>query len=206
MSDYDDDNYGGYRQDYDDEGGRGDEDYDEGGRGYGDYAGYDDDDEDIYDGLRADFGDDTYNDQDYSDVQLPEVDDIEYLPSYAQLEQISVGNTTFGTSSGGSRKDKLIQNQFISKEDLYKRKLASELGRYFQSNNMISNYLQDIEKVPKYWYKNVTVMAATINLLSELHNTMITKEKLQQVSEERNISKEDLFRYYRLLKKYIIFH
>ncbi len=133
-----------------------------------------------------------------------EYDPDEYGVSYQQLEQISYGDPELGMSLGGkfAKFEKIVQVQTVSKEKLYLNKLKAELNQYFPFDKS-NHYAILIQKVPRFWLKNSETIVATIYMIDELKKSPLIGSKLARYSTRTNVRKEDLFRYYRLLKEYI---
>jgi hypothetical protein len=144
---------------------------------------------------------------DYDDGEFThfvDKDPDEFGFSYAQLEHISYGDLEMGTTIGGkfTKLEKIMQMQTISKEKLYTNKLKVDLNMHF-SFGKTNHYAVLVQKVPRFWLKNSQAMASTIFMIDNLEGTKLTAGKLEKYSQQTGIRKEDLFRYYRLLEKYI---
>jgi len=137
-------------------------------------------------------------------TQFVDQDPEEFSFSYAQLEHISYADPEMGTTLGGkfSKMEKIMQMQTVSKEKLYTNKLKADLNIYF-SFDKTNHYVTLIQNVPRFWLKNSLAMASTIFMIDQLKNSKLTADKLTDFSQQTGIRKEDLFRYYRLLEKYI---
>jgi hypothetical protein len=167
---------------------------------------YDDDQYDLMhsddeDGKEYDYDDDDY---DKEVDQFDEYDPYEFMPSYGQLEHVSYGDPALGTTIGGkfSKLEKIMQMQTVPKETLYINKLKAELNTYF-SFDKTNHYAVLVQSVPRFWLKNIPAMSATIYMIDKLKGVKLSATKLADYAEQTNTRKEDLFRYYRLLKKYI---
>ena len=165
-------------------------------------------DEDEYNLVQSD---DETQDWDYDDEpegefnQFVDQDPVEFGYSYAQLEHVSFGDPEIGTTIGGkfAKLEKIMQMQTVSKEKLYINKLKAELKDVDFSFDKINHYAILVQAVPRFWLKNGKAIASTIFTIDKLKGTKLTADKLADYSIQTGIRKEDLFRYYRLLVKYI---
>ncbi len=154
--------------------------------------------------------DDEEQEWDYDDgddgefTHFVDKDPDEFGFSYAQLTHISYGDPEMGTTIGGkfTKLEKIMQMQTISKEKLYTNKLKVDLNMHF-SFDKTNHYAVQVQDVPRFWLKNSQAMASTIFMIDKLEGTKLTADKLANYSQQTGIRKEDLFRYYRLLEKYI---
>jgi hypothetical protein len=144
------------------------------------------------------------SDEDGEFNEFVDKDPYEFGISYAQLGQISQGDPELGTTLGGKffKIEKMVQAQTVSKEKLYLNKLKAELNDVFGSSKKVNHYATVVQQVPRYWLKNGRTIAATYYLIDRLSNSPLTSGKLASFSTEFGVDKEDLFRYYRLLKEY----
>ncbi len=155
--------------------------------------------------------DDENQDWDYDDEpegefnQFVDQDPEEFGYSYAQLEHVSFGDPEMGTTIGGkfAKLEKIMQMQTVSKEKLYTNKLKAELNNKHFSFDKTNHYATLVQDVPRFWLKNSNAIASTIFTIDKLKGTKLTADKLADYSIQTGIRKEDLFRYYRLLVKYI---
>jgi hypothetical protein len=170
--------------------------------------------EDEYDAaLSEDEGERDY-DYDYGDINEGEFNQFEaHDPDeyglevgYGQLEHISYADPELGTTMGGkmSKTERMVMMQTVSKEKLYVNRLKADLYDWF-SFEKADNYIKLLESVPRYWLKNPRAIAATFYMIDRLRGTKLNTDKLADFSGKTNIRREDLFRYYRLLNKYIKF-
>lgn len=124
--------------------------------------------------------------------------------SYTQQEQIGYGDPDLGTTVGGqlTKLQKIVQLQTVPKEKLYTNKLKLDLNTYF-SFDKTNHYAMLIQEVPRFWLKNSQALASTIYMIDQLNGSKLTADKLEDFSKQTGIRKEDLYRYYRLIEKYI---
>nr|QBK87615.1 MAG: hypothetical protein LCMAC201_05280 [Marseillevirus LCMAC201] len=130
--------------------------------------------------------------------------DPEFGFSYTQLEHVSFADPELGTTIGGkfTKLEKIMQMQTVSKEKLYINKLKFDLSTYFSFDNT-NHYATLVQAIPRFWLKNSAAIASTIFMIDKLGSAKLTVAKLNDYSIQTGIRKEDLFRYYRLLGKYI---
>lgn len=123
---------------------------------------------------------------------------------YQQMEHVGYGDPEFGGTIGGKlgRLEQIMQAQTVSKEKLYIQKLRQSLTDYF-SQDKSSNYIAQIEKIPRFWLKNSDALAAVAYMIDNLSNDKLTVDSLKYFSGQTGIREEDLFRYYRLMKNYV---
>ena len=136
--------------------------------------------------------------------QFTDYDPEEFGFSYTQLEHVSFGDPEMGTMIGGkfAKLEKIIQMQTVSKEKLYTNKLKADLNTYF-SFDTTNHYAALVQKIPRFWLKNTTAMAAAIFMIDSLGGNKPSADSLNEFSIQTGIRKEDLYRYYRLIKEYI---
>ena len=153
-------------------------------------------------------GDKDYSDDEFGAFGEQTYDEPEFGYNYSQFQQVSYGDPEMGTTIGGkfSKLDKIVQQQTVSKEKLYLSKFKAELSNYF-SYDAINEYSTLIQKVPRYWLKNITALSGALFYIHNLRKSYPiakpTVKSLEEFSEKTHIRKEDLYRYYRLLINYI---
>jgi hypothetical protein len=129
---------------------------------------------------------------------------------YAQLQHVSFGDPGLGMTirtKGGkvSKLEKLLgQHQGDMKEKLYIQKLKAELSNYV-SFEVANDFGIITEKyIPRYWLKNIPALAATFYMINQLRKEKLTSKYLESFSETTGVRKEDLYRYYKLVKEYCV--
>jgi len=144
-------------------------------------------------------------DSDEEELDLAEFEQFgkeqpEFGFSYSQLQHVSYGEGLGATS----KLEKMVQQQTMSKESIFIQKLKQELLKYF-SFEAIEHWVIVTTKLPRYWLKNPEALTETYNMINQLKGKQLTLEYLTSFSASSNISKEDLFRYYRFIKQYSSF-
>jgi len=136
----------------------------------------------------------------FDDYQEPEEDNFQM--SYSQMTHINYGDPSLGTTMGGkySKLEKMIRQDTVSKEKLYILRLKAELSNWF-SYTKTDHYSIITENIPRYWLKSPQALAAVYYMTD--HHKKITQQILAKYSNETNVPKTDLYRYYRLVKDHI---
>ena len=164
--------------------------------------------EDEYNLVQSDEEEQEWDYDDYEEgefTQFVDQDPQEFGFSYAQLEHVGFGDPEMGTIIGGkfTKLEKTIQMLTVSKEKLYTNKLKADLNMHF-SFDKTNHYATLVQEVPRFWLKNSYAMASAIFMIDKLGGSKLTADKLTDYSIQTGVRKEDLFRYYRLLKEYIV--
>lgn len=137
-----------------------------------------------------------------------EAPEEEFQMGYKQLEHVGYGDVeAMGLTIAGGKYEKmqkLLMYETVSKEKQYvNSKFRPSLLKYFGENyDLVNNYMISITKVPRFFLKNSDALAAAIYTMH--HNkTGITNDILKNYSKKTQINEADLYRYYKLIKKYI---
>ena len=139
-----------------------------------------------------------------NDVPLEEPQQL--LPSYAQIQNTNTGPLGGGRIIGGGtafdRFNRAMRRENATKEEEYIPKLREALNIMLESIPRTNHYMELIKiRVSRYWFKNPDVLAAACYLHEKLEASKKKNIKmlLEAVSKEKEISPEDIYRYYRLL-------
>lgn len=125
--------------------------------------------------------------------------DTEYLASFEQLKGLN--QYQGGVTGLFGKAEKISEALGTSKEKLFLIKLASALDQYFEPN-LINIFVENIQKIPRYWLKNVDALAVAIDIWNKSKNTKITTNLLDTYSKSTGLESVDLYRYYLTLKNY----
>lgn len=126
-------------------------------------------------------------------------DETEYLASFEQLKGLN--QYQGGVTGLFGKAEKISEALGTSKEKLFLIKLASALDQYFDPN-LINIFVENIQKIPRYWLKNVDALAVAIDIWNKSKNTKITTNLLDTYSKSTGLESVDLYRYYLTLKNY----
>ena len=150
-----------------------------------------------------DYGEES-NDEDGEFNNFVDKDPYEFGISYVHLGQVSYGDPELGMTIGGkyAKLEKTVRAQTVPKEKLYINKLRAELHEFFDSFDKSNHYATIVQQVPRYWLKNGRTIAATFYVIDKLEGGSLSSGKLATFSTQTGVDKQDLFRYYRLLKEY----
>jgi hypothetical protein len=162
-------------------------------------TGYGHDADDIEEAF-GDGDDDTNVWDEFSHFEEPQ-----FEVGHSQMDQINWGgDPEMGTRIGGafSKIEDIIRRQTVPNEKLYTVALKAELHNYLPFEK-VSNYVALIESVPRFWFKNVDAIAGTAYMIDSLQNNRPNPQTLQEYAKKTGISEVDLYRYYRLLSKYL---
>jgi len=125
--------------------------------------------------------------------------ETEYLASFEQLKGLN--QYQGGVTGLFGKAEKVSEALGTSKEKLFLIKLASALDQYFDPN-LINIFVENIQKIPRYWLKNVDALAVAIDIWNKSKNTKITTNLLDTYSKSTGLETVDLYRYYLTLKNY----
>lgn len=121
----------------------------------------------------------------------------ELQASFADRERINIGN--------------VMQARDLGKEGIYRELTLRPVMRELfetETNIKADSFVSIIEeRLPKYWYKNPKALGVAIKLFQKTIETkkdMPTPEMISALSSKYDILGEDIYRYYKLVKKYNI--
>lgn len=163
---------------------------------------YDDDEDNIF--LNNNEEEDQLSEQYDSDI-----DEFDIGPSYADTQRTGVGGTRLGGNLGLNRLEQAVQQQEISKEELFIVKFKLNLKEKFNNteniDRIINDFSKQVMKIPKYWLRNIDALTTVLKMYDYINLNKLTLKPdiLNVYSKQYNINKSDLFRYYRLIKKFI---
>jgi len=120
-------------------------------------------------------------------------DEPDYQVGYSQMKQMTKGGGGGGQLGGEFKGLEKMNLQLISKETLFLSKLYSELQRYLDSYDITDHYMSVVEKIPRYWYKNIP---ALISVILMDHNKSTNYKKYGDVV---GVDPVDVYRYSKLL-------
>jgi len=129
----------------------------------------------------------------------------EFGVSFKQIQHLSYGDPEIGGRIGTgkmSKFERMIQQQNVSKEKLYMNRFRPVLLERFSMEK--TNYFAQItEKLPRFWLKNMDLLASTFYMIDELGQNKLTANLLENYSKKTHNKSIDMYRYYKLILKYI---
>ena len=134
----------------------------------------------------------------------------EFVTGFKQLEHIGYGDVdAVGLNITGDTKlqkaQKILQYEVVAKDKQYLNlKLRPSLLKVFGDDNqdLVSNYMYNVTKIPRFEFKNSDALAAALYLL-HFNTKGVNASILKTYSEKLLINSADLYRYYKLVKTYI---
>lgn len=140
-------------------------------------------------------------------VEIYQEPEQQYEMSYAQLDQISYGPATGTFIEGGSKMQQIMYFQTASAEEQYIPKLRQELSQYdlFGSHSKAEEWVERAQQIPRFWFKNIKALSVALYVFAQLEksNKNLNVDRLIFYSNKYDLRREDLFRYYRLVKQYL---
>lgn len=148
--------------------------------------------------------------EDYGDFTEYNPEEQEFQMGYKQLEQVSYGDIeAVGLSIAGGGKlekmQKILTYETASKESQYiNLKLRPALLKVFgeDSQDLVSNYMYSVKKIPRFEVKNADALSAALYMM-HFNSKGISSSTLKTSAEKLFIDVIDLYRYYKLVKMYI---
>jgi len=123
---------------------------------------------------------------------------------YKQIQQLSYGDPEIGGRIGGgkmSKFERMIQQQSVSKEKLYMNRFRPVLLETF-SMEKTNHFAKITESIPRFWLKNMELLAATFYMIDELTGDKLTANVLEKYSEKTHNKPVDMYRYYKMVVKH----
>lgn len=121
----------------------------------------------------------------------------EYGTSFRDRERLGMPGERLGAAAK-TKLERMIRAQTVSKEDLFMDQVQQDLQQY-----NLESYSELVTKIPKYWFKNSAALAAAIYSMHRLAGKEMSAKKLNTYAKHTSIRKEDLLRYYLLVKHYV---
>lgn len=149
----------------------------------------------------------------YSDVSsvAEEEDDLfgeredPELMTAVHREHVAVGPQ--GRAGTKSKLERAVEAAQLGKEGVYREQLLRPVFRdtftaYDFSENFGNAMVETVEQqLPKYWQKNPKALALAIILIKKYSDNL---GKLEVLAKANGLASSDIYRYYKLVKKYNI--